>query len=153
MSLFDAVLANDSKSLSAQLAAGADPNPFDDEGLTPLMVAAREGHSALVALLMEAGADPILTNALGETALVLAATYGHADSVRLLWDSGSQADQDMARAHMATGRTGTSSAPAQPEGFRHKLASAGAYVAGKLGDDGPTARLERALRSQKQRKP
>ncbi|MBZ4395309.1 ankyrin repeat domain-containing protein [Myxococcus sp. AS-1-15] len=152
MSLFDAVLANDSRSLSAQLAAGADPNPFDDEGLTPLMVAAREGHSELVALLLEAGGDPILTNALGETALVLAATYGNTDSVRLLWDSGSQADQDMARAHLATGRTGTT-APTQPEGFRHKLASASAYVAGKLGDDGPTARLERALRSQKQRKP
>ncbi|MBZ4414365.1 ankyrin repeat domain-containing protein [Myxococcus sp. XM-1-1-1] len=152
MSLFDAVLANDSRSLSAQLAAGADPNPFDDEGLTPLMVAAREGHSELVALLLEAGGDPILTNALGETALVLAATYGNTDSVRLLWDSGSQADQDMARAHLATGRAGTT-APTQPEGFRHKLASASAYVAGKLGDDGPTARLERALRSQKQRKP
>ncbi|WP_141331087.1 ankyrin repeat domain-containing protein [Myxococcus sp. AB025B] len=152
MSLFDAVLANDSRSLSAQLAAGADPNPFDDEGLTPLMVAAREGRAELVALLLEAGGDPILTNALGETALVLAATYGNTDSVRLLWDSGSQADQDMARAHLATGRTGTL-APTQPEGFRHKLASASAYVAGKLGDDGPTARLERALRSQKQRKP
>ncbi|WP_408888412.1 ankyrin repeat domain-containing protein [Myxococcus faecalis] len=152
MSLFDAVLANDSKALSAQLAAGADPNPFDDEGLTPLMVAAREGHAELVALLLEAGGDPILTNALGETALVLAATYGNTDSVRLLWDSGSQADQDMARAHLATGRTGTT-APTPPEGFRHKLASASAYVAGKLGDDGPTARLERALRSQKQRKP
>ncbi|NNC07809.1 ankyrin repeat domain-containing protein [Corallococcus exiguus] len=92
VSLFDAVAVGDRAALSAQLDAGADSNPFDSDGRTPLMAAARVGRADLVRVLLEA---------------------------------------DVA-----------------PDDFRRKLASAGAYVAGKLGDDGATKRLERVLRSE-----
>ncbi|WNZ62579.1 ankyrin repeat domain-containing protein [Myxococcus sp. MxC21-1] len=45
MSLFDAVLAGDRDAVESHLSAGADPNPFDEEGRTPLMAAARAGRA------------------------------------------------------------------------------------------------------------
>ncbi|MFY2556371.1 ankyrin repeat domain-containing protein [Corallococcus terminator] len=158
MSLFDAVLAGDRESLKSQLDAGADPNPFDDEGLTPLMVAARDGHTGLVELLLKAGADATITNRIGESAVIIAAAHGSSNSVSLLWESATEDERSMVPmllgSHAITG-PGLTSPPTPPpkDDFRRKLASAGAYVAGKLGDDGATKRLERALRSEKQRKP
>lgn len=158
MSLFAAVLAGDSESLKSQLDAGAHPDPFDDEGLTPLMVAARDGHTDLVKLLLKAGADATLTNRIGESAVILAAAHGSSNAVSVLWESATEDERSMVplllNSHAITG-PGLSSPPATPpkDDFRRKLASAGAYVTGKLGDDGATKRLERALRSEKQRKP
>ncbi|WP_342377963.1 ankyrin repeat domain-containing protein [Myxococcus stipitatus] len=155
MSLFDAVLAADRASLESQLDSGADPNPFDAEGQTPLMVAAREGHDELLGLLLDAGADPSLTNAIGESAIILAAAHGHEECVRLLAGSATDEEAAMVRALMDANASGSRSTPPAPppDDLRHKLASAAAYVAGKLGDDGPAKRLERLLRASKPRKP
>ncbi|MCP3136681.1 ankyrin repeat domain-containing protein [Pyxidicoccus xibeiensis] len=156
MSLFDAVRAGDRAALMAQLDAGADPNPFDAEGRTPLMAAARAGRADLVRLLLEAGADPELTDSLGEPALIMAAAHGHVEVCKLLLPHAKDDERDLART-LLSGigitdlRLDPSSVP--PDDLRRKLASAGAYVAGKLGDDGPTKRLERALRAEKPRKP
>ncbi|WAS86667.1 MULTISPECIES: ankyrin repeat domain-containing protein [unclassified Corallococcus] len=154
VSLFDAVAAGDRAALSAQLDAGADPNPFDEEGRTPLMVAARAGQEDLVRLLLEAGADPSLPDAVGETPFVAAAAYGHLPVCALLFPHATSDEKDMARTLLKN--QGIEEIPARPSrpsevppgGFRRKLASAGAYVAGKLGDDGATKRLERVLRSE-----
>ena len=155
MSLFDAVLAGDRESLESQLAEGADPNPFDDENRTPLMLAARQGRADLVRLLLKAGADPQLTDAIGESGFIMAAAHGHAEVCQVLLPHASEDERDLAGTLLAgVGLTDLRpDAATPPEGFRRKLASAGAYVAGKLGDDGPTKRLERLLRSEKQRKP
>ncbi|WP_338872034.1 ankyrin repeat domain-containing protein [Myxococcus stipitatus] len=155
MSLFDAVLAQDAASLKSQLDAGADPNPFDDEGQTPLMVAARAGDVELMGLLLDAGADSSLTNAVGESAIILAAAHHHEEAVRLLAGSATDDEAAMVQALMAADASGSRSTPPAPppDDFRRKLASAGAYVAGKLGDDGPAKRLERLLRAVKPRKP
>ncbi|MCP3099125.1 ankyrin repeat domain-containing protein [Myxococcus sp. K15C18031901] len=155
MSLFDAVLAGDRDSLESQLAAGADPNPFDDENRTPLMLAARHGRVDLVRALLAAGADPELTDAVGETGFIMAAAHGHRAVCEVLLPHASDDERDLAGTLLAgVGLTDLRPDPATPpEGFSRKLASAGAYVAGKLGDDGPTKRLERMLRSEKQRKP
>ncbi|MCY1040590.1 ankyrin repeat domain-containing protein [Corallococcus sp. bb12-1] len=152
MSLFDAVTAGDRAALAAQLDAGADPNPFDADGRTPLMAAARVGREDLVRLLLEAGADPTLPDNLGETPFVTAAAYGHVKVCALLSSKATDDEKDLARTLLANqGLTELPSRPSEiaPDDFRRKLASASAYVVGKLGDDGATKRLERVLRSEK----
>ncbi|MFZ2278936.1 MAG: ankyrin repeat domain-containing protein [Prosthecobacter sp.] len=47
----------DISAVKAFLAAGHDPNAFDDLSFTPLHYAAREGHLHIIRLLLEAGAD------------------------------------------------------------------------------------------------
>nr|WP_255652128.1 ankyrin repeat domain-containing protein [Corallococcus sp. AS-1-12] len=154
VSLFDAVAAGDRAALSAQLDAGADPNPFDDEGRTPLMVAARSGQEDLVRVLLEAGADPTLPDSVGETPFVAAAAYGHLQVCALLFPHATSDEKDMARTLLKNqGVEEIPSRPSRPSevppgGLRRKLASAGAYVTSKLGDDGATKRLERVLRSE-----
>jgi uncharacterized protein len=151
VSLFDAVAAGDRAALSAQLDAGADPNPFDADGRTPLMAAARAGREDLVRVLLEAGADPALPDNVGETPFVTAAAYGHVAVCSLLFSKATDDEKDLARTLLKNqGLTELPSRPSEvaPDDFRRKLASAGAYVAGKLGDDGATKRLERVLRSE-----
>ncbi|MCY1017795.1 ankyrin repeat domain-containing protein [Pyxidicoccus sp. MSG2] len=155
MSLFDAVLAGDREAVKSQLAARADPNPFDAEGRTPLMAAARAGRADLVRLLLEAGADPELTDSIGESALIMAAAHGHPEVCKLLLPHAKDDERDLARTLLSgVGITDLRSEPSipEPDKMDRRLASAGAYVAGKLGDDGPAKRLERALRAEKTRK-
>ncbi|MGZ3460340.1 MAG: ankyrin repeat domain-containing protein [Archangium sp.] len=155
MSLFDAVAAGDRARVEALLASGADPNPFDAEGRTPLMLAAEKGLEALVQCLLAGGADPILTDRLGESALLKAAAHGHGRVAALLYPHASEDDQAMARTLL---RVGTDffdlprSPPPPPDGLRRKLASAGAYLSSKLGDPAPSERLERLHRAEKNSK-
>jgi ankyrin repeat protein len=74
------------------LAAGMDPNAttgespnfsVDDRGQTALMAAAAEGHTKIVAALVDAGADVNKTNS-RHTPLSLAAERGHLDVLRIL---------------------------------------------------------------------
>ena len=68
------------------LKKGADPECEDKDGLTPLLVAAGNGHEAAVKLLLEEGADPEFKNYYGDTPLLLAMENGHEAVVRLLLD-------------------------------------------------------------------
>lgn len=73
------------------LDAGADPNPADVKGVTPLMTAA--GHEdpacaeAMTERLLDAGADPTAVDADGRTALDRAAAEGHTRVVSMLLDA------------------------------------------------------------------
>ncbi len=155
MSLFDAVRAGDRPRLQAMLDAGADPNPFDAEGRTPLMIAAEQGDEPLVLALLDGGADPILTDRIGESALTKAAAHGHARIASLLYPHGSEDEQAMARTLL---RVGTDffklprSAPPPVDPMRRKLATASAYVSNKLGHTAPSERLERLERAEKNSK-
>jgi hypothetical protein len=158
MSLFDAVMAGDEARVEELLAAGEDPNPIGDRGRTPLMVAAEAGHEKLVHALLAAGGEPMLTDSMGETALLIAAAHGHPAVCRLLMPHAREDERDLAQ-QLLRGSGNLKEVPPGPpnEGpgpseNSRKLASAGAYVASKLGDDGPTKRLARFMRSEKGRK-
>ena len=67
--------------------------PLDPNG-QGLVLAAQEGHLAVVRLLLEAGADKDAADTDGDTALHIAAKEGHLEVVRLLLEAG--ADKDAA---------------------------------------------------------
>src|SRR5947207_715752 len=56
---------------------GADPEVTDDNGLTPLHLAAYLGHRDIVTTLVSAGADIHARDRLGRTPLIHAALDGH----------------------------------------------------------------------------
>ena len=58
------------------LAAGARVETIDEEGQTPLMIAAKTGHHEFVKLLLDKGAKPNAADSSGRTALMLAALNG-----------------------------------------------------------------------------
>lgn len=67
--LHDAVRSADEERVATLLAAGADPNQLDDQGMTPLIWAVYGGHLEITELLCRGGADVDLRRATGETAL------------------------------------------------------------------------------------
>ena len=89
--LRDAIGHRDVACVRALLADGVDLTTTDDEGKTPLMVAAKAGAPEIVELLLEAGADPKPKDKLGYTAEMIAYWYGEyhmgsytAESIRIV---------------------------------------------------------------------
>lgn len=76
--------------------AGADLNAGNQNGWTPLMVAASRGNLRAVDELLAAGADPNITSRTehysGFTALMAAAYYGHPEVVETLVKAGAELD-------------------------------------------------------------
>ena len=71
--LLSAADHGDLEHLNNLLAAGVDVNIHAMNGITPLMVASRQGHIEIVRALLEAGADPdIQDNFGGRSALMFA---------------------------------------------------------------------------------
>jgi ankyrin repeat protein len=75
----------DRHTLSRLLETAVDVNAPDDNGYTPLMIAARCGHADIVQTLLDKGADVDAVDAThGLTALMLASKAGKPDVVKLL---------------------------------------------------------------------
>ncbi|MEM1291026.1 MAG: ankyrin repeat domain-containing protein [Cyanobacteria bacterium P01_H01_bin.162] len=72
---------------AALIAAGAEVNWVDSEGVTPLILAAFKGRGELVKLLLKNGADPTVVDQWGRTALDYARRRGEDDAIAQLLQS------------------------------------------------------------------
>ena len=63
--LLRAVRARDCRELGRLVANGADVNWVNEDGMSPLMMAARLGEVAVVTALLELGSDPSLVDQVG----------------------------------------------------------------------------------------
>lgn len=87
-SLGDAVLYNDAKTVQALIAKGANVDEMDETGMTPLMIAASEGRTAIAKTLIDAGADVKVASSDGTTALMRAASSNRVEVIKLLLSKG-----------------------------------------------------------------
>jgi uncharacterized protein len=80
---------DDAELVRMLLAAGANVRAATRiNGYTPLLLAARAGHAAVMTPLVDAGADVNAATANGTTALMFAAAAGDVEAVRILLDRG-----------------------------------------------------------------
>ena len=78
------ILKKDERALSDLIALGADVNQVDQNGRTPLMLAASIGSIRMIQMLLDAGAAPDYMNASRETALTIASKKRKRDVEQLL---------------------------------------------------------------------
>ncbi|MGB6065920.1 MAG: ankyrin repeat domain-containing protein [Desulfomonilaceae bacterium] len=90
--LLEAARTGDYLEVVGYLNEGADVNTRDQDGLTPLIWAAIQGHEEVVRVLLEQGAALEAKNNNGDTALMWASVMGHKEVVELLLGHGANAD-------------------------------------------------------------
>ena len=87
--LHQAVSREDAASVGVELGKGVDPNRKNRDNLTPLHLAARQGHLEIARLLLEKGADPNrMQDTTARTPLHLAVQHQHEQVTRLLLERG-----------------------------------------------------------------
>lgn len=91
--LMIAIKRRDAPWLAFLLQNGADPNMKDNEGNTPLIVAAMSAFSDGVRLMLAGKAQVDATNGRGETALIKSVQMKDAPSVQLLLNAGADPDR------------------------------------------------------------
>lgn len=91
-SLFEAVRTGDVQGLSSELAGGTAVNAKNEDGQTLLMIAAQEGQTGVIKLLLEKGAD-VKEGGTGGSALVCAAMKGKTEAVKLLAENGADVNE------------------------------------------------------------
>ena len=74
--------------MRALIEAGTDVNKAEDGGVTPLYMAAEQGHEAAVRALVELDADINKAIDVGATPLYVAALQGYLAIVQILEDAG-----------------------------------------------------------------
>jgi len=86
--LINAVIKNNIGVIGLLIALGLNVNTHNHDGITPLMVAAKEGYTKVVSMLITAGADINTQDNQGKTALICATENGHEEAVQLLIAAG-----------------------------------------------------------------
>lgn len=85
---------DDIETLLAALDEGDDPNEVvEEEGVTPLMIAAGKGHVAIIMALLANGSYAEGGDANGVTALMRAALAGQIDAIRILIEAEAPVDE------------------------------------------------------------
>ncbi len=88
ISIRKAAEAGNIEALKQHLAAGADVNAKDDDGISPLLLAATWGHKEIVELLIANGADVNAKAVDSLTLLHITAGWGHKEIVELFIANG-----------------------------------------------------------------
>jgi len=86
--LIEAVEEGDVERVRGLLERGADPDARDEDGRTPLYIAAANGSVEVARLLLKHGADVNARAIDGSTPLHLAVAFGHLDVAELLLERG-----------------------------------------------------------------
>lgn len=130
--MFDAVISGHAHELQAALRAGAKVNEVNEDGLSPLQLAAKLGRKEVAGLLIKEGADiNAATSRHDETALMIAVGQRWPEVAQLLIDAGANvnlaSDEGCTALHIASHNQDMTAA----------LIEAGANVAA-ADDDGRT---------------
>lgn len=80
----DSALNGNIEAISLSLEAGIDPNVIDENGRTPLMLAAFNGHTEIAERLLEAGARIEMRDTTNRTAFMFACTGPNLKLITLL---------------------------------------------------------------------
>ncbi|BAI61846.1 hypothetical protein MCP_1774 [Methanocella paludicola SANAE] len=102
--LIDAVRAKNCDSLRELLISGTNPNTFDEDGFTALILAVYTGKTCIIELLIKAGANPNLTDKNNNATLHHAVSLGHKDIVELLIKAGANPNLTDKNSFMALSR-------------------------------------------------
>jgi ankyrin repeat protein len=109
--LFDAAYNGETMKIEPLLNAGADIEAKSEGGITPLILAARQGHIETCRLLLEKGADINAVDIYSRTALMYAAIWGRIRVCKLLVERGAdmsiRESQNHRTACMLTNEIGT----------------------------------------------
>ena len=87
---FDGISNDDADKIVFLLTEGENVNEKDEEGWTPLIMAAWYGNFVITYILLKAGADIDSKNSDGDTALVVARKRGNDRVAKLLQDMGAK---------------------------------------------------------------
>ena len=87
------------EAVKQHLAAGAEVNAKDEDGWTPLHLAAEEGHKEIAELLIDKGADVNVGEEEAYTPLDHATLWGHKETSDLLRKHGGKSGVDLIRKH------------------------------------------------------
>lgn len=90
--LRDAALAGDGPAVAAAVDSGVDVNSPDENGRTALMLAAYDGHTEIVKLLLKHKAQVNRRDSMDRTALIYCASGKNPDSVKTLLAAGAKVD-------------------------------------------------------------
>jgi len=76
-----------------------DPDEFY-YGMNYLMIAAQEGETRIIKVLISRGAKVNTVDRMGRSALYFAVSYGHIEAVKILLNNGADVESDIALTEM-----------------------------------------------------
>jgi uncharacterized protein len=148
--LYEAVRGGDLAAVKKAL-KGSFIDESGDDGMTPLILAAKSGRADLVKVLLDGGADVQMKDAMHESAILKAGAEGHHQVVAMLAPRSTPEDVDQAKAFLST--FGKTHGPMKEDleagdKFMRKVAEVAANASAFFGDEDPKSRMERVERSE-----